>query len=310
MLRFGGLLARRAALLAALLVLVFALVNLLPGDAARSTTERGATAADVAARRAQLGLDRPLSARFGDWIGGVLRGDLGSTARGESVGDLVGRHFVNTLLLTGMALLLTVVAALLLGVLAASRAGRATDRGISGLAIAVLSLPEFVVAELLVLVFASWLHWLPAVALIGPDGAVASPDMVVLPVLALALPQIGWNTRVVRAAVLDAARAPHVETAHLDGLSPRRVLLRHVLPGALPTIAVSVATSVGVLFGGAVVVETVFNYPGVGAVLTAAVQDRDAPLVAGVLVLTGAVILAVLLVADTIRAHAAEAVRR
>jgi peptide/nickel transport system permease protein len=108
----------------------------------------------------------------------------------------------------------------------------------------------------------------------------------------------------VRAALADEAGAPHVDAARLDGLTRRAVLLRHLLPGALPAVATTAVTSVGMLVGGAVVVESLFNYPGVGAVLTQAVQDRDAPLVAGVVALTGALILALLLVADAVRTWA------
>jgi len=121
---------------------------------------------------------------------------------------------------------------------------------------------------------------------------------------AVAIPQIGWNVRMVRAALADEADAPHVDAARLDGLSRRALLLRHLLPGALPTIAATAVTSVGLLLGGALVVEAIFNYPGVGAVLAQAIQDRDAPLVAGVVALTGAMILALLLAADAVRAWA------
>jgi peptide/nickel transport system permease protein len=147
------------------------------------------------------------------------------------------------------------------------------------------------------------LRLLPAVTVTSFDGGIA-PAMLVLPVLALAVPQIGWNTRIVRGALLDEARAPHVESAIIDGLPPHQVMLRHVLPGALPTIAAGAATSVGVLLGGAVVVETIFNYPGIGSILAGAVRDRDAPLVAAVVAAAGVAIAMVLLAADLVRAWA------
>jgi len=300
----AALLARRIALLAALLTLVFAVVEALPGDAADATAERGESAADVARRRVLLGLDQPLAMRFLRWMAGLPSGDLGVSARGEPVWRLLAGPLPNTLLLGGLALAVTVVAALGLGCWAASRPASVTDRVISASATAVLALPEFVIAVALVLVLALWAGLLPAVTLAGPDGAPASWAMLVLPVLALAIPQIGWNARIVRGALADAAQAPHVAAAVLDGLPPRRVLTHHLLPGALPAIATGVATSTGMLLGGAVAVETIFNYPGVGALLAGAVADRDTPVIAGVVALTGVVITCVLLAADAIRAWA------
>ncbi|MDX3584923.1 ABC transporter permease [Streptomyces europaeiscabiei] len=294
-------LLKRAVLLAVLLALVFGTVELLPGDAATATSERGESAADLAARRQLLGLDRPVLERFRDWMTGLPTGDLGTSARGEKVTDLLSSAFPNTLLLGGIALLLTALLSLTLGCWAALRPGGRLDRAVSGTATAVLALPEFVVAVALVLVLSLWTGWLPAVTLTGADGTPASWDMLVLPALALTIPQAGWNIRIVRAALADEARAPHVETAVLDGLPPRRVLTHHVLPGALPAIAAGLATSTGMLLGGAVVVETIFNYPGIGSVLASAVSDRDSPVIAGVTALSGAVITAVLLLADLVR---------
>ncbi|MFF0061307.1 ABC transporter permease [Streptomyces sp. NPDC005279] len=303
-LRLGGLLARRALLLAVLLATVFAAVELLPGDAANATSERGESATDLAQRRELLGLDRPVLTRFTDWMTGLPVGDLGTSARGESVADLLSRPFPNTLLLGGLALLTTLAVSLALGCWAALKPGGKADRAVSATATGVLALPEFVVAVALVLVFALWTDWLPAVTLTDADGSPASWQMLVLPVLALSIPQIGWNTRIVRAALADEAKAPHVETAVIDGLPRHRVLIHHLLPGATPTIAAGIATSTGMLLGGAVVVETIFNYPGIGSVLAGAVADRDSPVVAGVVAVTGAVITGVLLLADVVRAWA------
>ncbi|HZF92339.1 MAG TPA: ABC transporter permease [Streptomyces sp.] len=299
--RAGAVLLKRAALLALLLALVFCTVELLPGDAANATSERGESAADIEHRRRLLGLDRPVLERFWDWMSGLPAGDLGTSARGEPVTDLLSTAFPNTLLLGGLALLLTAVLSVTLGCWAALRPGGRADRAVSGTATAVLALPEFVVAVGLVLALSLWTGWLPAVTLTDLDGNPDSWTMLVLPALALTLPQTGWNVRIVRAALADEARAPHVETAVLDGLPPHRVLTHHVLPGALPTIAAGLATSTGMLLGGAVVVETIFNYPGIGAVLASAVTDRDSPVIAGVTALAGAVITAVLLLADLAR---------
>ncbi|MDL5198914.1 ABC transporter permease [Streptomyces sp. ALI-76-A] len=299
--RAGLVVLKRAVLLAVLLALVFATVELLPGDAATATSERGESAADTEERRQLLGLDRPVLERFWNWMSGLPTGDLGTSARGEKVMDLLSTAFPNTLLLGGLGLLLTALLSTVLGCWAALRPGGRVDRAVSATATAVLALPEFVVAVALVLVLSLWTGWLPAVTIADADGTPASWEMLVLPALALTIPQAGWNVRIVRAALADEARAPHVETAVLDGLPPHRVLTHHVLPGALPTITAGLATSTGMLLGGAVVVETIFNYPGIGSVLASAVTDRDSPVIAGVTALSGAVITGVLLLADLVR---------
>ncbi|GAJ82760.1 putative ABC transporter permease protein [Nocardia brasiliensis NBRC 14402] len=356
MMSFARLFVRRIVLLVALLATVFVVVDLLPGNTARAVLGRDATPELVAAKEHELGLDRPLPARFWDWIVGVATGDFGHTARGRSINELLADKFPPTLLLGGLALVATVIVSLLLGAWWATRQsaalnplrpsafgpaagpGAATDTperhgnaastrrgGLIGRCAVLLrhcaelarrtfvralqpatttaaAIPEFVLATLLILIFALALGWLPAVTVTGRSGFPVRADMLVLPVLALAIPQIGWNTRVVRAALVEAARAPHVESAVLDGIGTRAVLLRHVLPFALPTIVASFATTVGMVLGGALVVETIFNYPGLGAVLAGSVADRDVSMVAAVVALSGVVIMCVLAVADGIRA--------
>ncbi|MFJ4620782.1 ABC transporter permease [Streptomyces sp. NPDC088812] len=299
--RAGLVVLKRIVLLATLLAMVFIGVELLPGDAADATSERGESAADLALRREMLGLDRTVLERFWDWISGLPAGDLGTSAHGERVADMLTTAFPNTLVLSGSALLLTALLSLTFASWAALRPGGRLDRIITHASTAVFAVPEFVVAVGLVLVLSLWTGWLPAVTLTDGDGDPASWTMLILPVLSLTIPQTGWNTRIARAALADEARTPYVEAAVFDGLSPRRVVLLHVLPGAVPTIATGLATSSGVLLGGAVAVETIFNYPGVGAVLASAIADRDTPVIAGVTVLAGAVITVVLLTADLLR---------
>ncbi|WP_225725327.1 MULTISPECIES: ABC transporter permease [unclassified Nocardia] len=296
------LLIRRIGLLIALLATVFVAVELLPGNTARAVLGRDATPEQLAAKRHELGLDRPLPQRFWHWISGVATGDFGRTARGMPINQLLADKFPPTLLLGGLAILLTVVISLALGSWWAMRGGSVLTRVLQPATTMAVAVPEFVVATLLILVFALGLGWLPAVTITGRSGFPAGADMVVLPVLALALPQIGWNTRVVRAAIADAARAPHVESAVLDGLSTRTVLLRHLLPFALPTIVASFATTVGMVLGGSLVVETIFNYPGLGAVLAGSVADRDVSVIAAVVALSGTVIMCMLALADAVRA--------
>ncbi|MEU8488871.1 ABC transporter permease [Streptomyces sp. NPDC048641] len=300
-LRIAGTAGRRILMLIVLLAVVFAAVEVLPGDAASAAAERGESAADIAARRHLLGLDQPLWERFANWMTALPTGDLGTSARGQKVTELLADPLPNTLVLAVTAFVITVVLSLLLGLWAAARPGRLTDRIIGHTSTAAFAVPEFVVSAVLLLVLSLWTGWLPAVTVTGGDGKPASWTMLIMPVLALVIPQTGWNTRVVRGALADQASAPHVEAAHLDGLPLHRVLLHHQLPGAVPAIATGMATSTGLLFGGAVVVETLFNYPGIGTVLAGAVAARDTPLIAGVVVCAGAVVSLVLLAADLIR---------
>ncbi|WP_157554318.1 ABC transporter permease [Nocardia crassostreae] len=309
MITFAGLVARRLALLVTLLALVFAAVALLPGDAARAALGRDADPASLAAKRHELGLDRPLPVRFWDWISGVATGDFGTTASGRSVNDLLTAAAPATLLLGGIAFALTVVAALAAGMAWAARPSGLIARILQPVTTTVVALPEFVLAALLIGLFSLAAGWLPAVTVVDSSGYPADADMLILPVLALALPQIGWNARVIRSALADAARTPHVEYARLAGLPPVRIMLRHILPVALPTIAASFATTVGMLIGGALVVETLFNYPGLGALLAGSVGERDTAVAAAVTAITGTAIIGVLLLSDAIRTWSVHGIR-
>ncbi|MFD3876574.1 ABC transporter permease [Streptomyces microflavus] len=306
--RIAGTLGQRVLMLVVLLAVVFSAIELLPGDAASASAERGESTADLAERRHLLGLDRPVWERFISWMTALPTGDLGTSARGQKVTELLADPLPNTLVLALSAFVITVVLSLLLGCWAAARPGRLTDRTISHATTAAFAVPEFVVSALLLLALSLWTGWLPAVTVTGGDGRPATWTMLIMPVLALVVPQTGWNTRVVRGALADQASAPHVEAAHLDGLPLRRILMSHQLPGAVPAIATGIATSTGLLFSGAVVVETLFNYPGIGTVLAGAVAARDTPLIAGVVICAGAVVSLVLLAADLIR-HATPGVR-
>ncbi|MFE7719665.1 ABC transporter permease [Nocardia rhizosphaerihabitans] len=302
-------LLRRIALLLALLAIVFVAVDLLPGSAARSALGRDAEQAELAAKEHELGLDRALPVQFWHWLSGVLTGDFGQTARGNSIATLLADKFPQTLLLGGIALLLTVVTSLALGCWWAVRPTALGARILQPASTVAVAVPEFVCGTLLILVFSLATGWLPAVTITDRSGFPAGPEMLILPVLALAIPQIGWNARVVRSALQDVATAPHVESAVLDGLPARTVLVRHMLPFAAPAIVAGYATTVGMLFGGALVVETLFNYPGVGAVLAGSVADRDTATVAAVVAMTAIVIMALLAIADFVRSWASGSAR-
>jgi peptide/nickel transport system permease protein len=285
-------------LLVLLSAVVFVGVDLLPGDPV--TARLGAQGPDVVAEaRARLGLDRPLAERYVDWLAGLVHGDLGVSASGRPVAAMLSERLGNSVLLAGLAIVVLVPVSLLLGVTAGVRRGRVSDRAISVGLLLVVSIPEFVVAGALVLVFAAGLGWLPAVSLV-PAGThpLSVPEVLVLPVVSLALLAVGYAGRVIRAATAAAVRVPHVEFLRLNGIPPGVVLRTAVLPAVLPVAVQVWLTSAVGLVGGAVLVERVFNYPGVGDLLVTAVRTGDLPVVQALAMILGAAMLLALLVAD------------
>lgn len=298
--RAGLIVARTLVTIALVASAVFLLTEALPGDATSGLVERGASPAAVAAARAELGLERSMGARLWQRLEGLARGDLGQTARGRPVGEVLARPLRRTLMLAGIALLAVILVAVPLGAVMAWGGGGVSDKVLGIASVALISVPEFVVFTLLALVLTSALGLLPAVVVAGSDGRIDAAALV-LPAVALALPAIAWTTRLVRGAVADALELPHVEAARLDGLAPARILLRHALPPALPAIAASIAASCAALAGGSVVIEAAVNYPGVGSVLTQGIQARDVGLVSSVVVVLAAIVALAFAAADIVR---------
>jgi peptide/nickel transport system permease protein len=299
-LRAGLIAARTLVTIAVVVGAVFLLTEALPGDATSGLVERGASTASVAAARDELGLQESAGARLWHRFKGLARGDLGHTARGQPVGDVIARPLRRTLTLAGIALLAVIAIAVPLGAAMAWGGGRASDKLLGAASVALISVPEFVVLTLLALLFSSALGLLPAVVVANSEGRIDAAALV-LPALALALPAIAWTARLVRGAVADALALPHVEAARLDGVAPARILLRHALPPALPAIAASIAASCAALAGGSVVVEAAVNYPGIGSVLTQGIQARDVALVSSVVVVMAAFVALAFAMADLVR---------
>lgn len=281
MLRF---LARRLGFLALTLlltsILIFVVTQLLPGDVARIVLGREASDAALEALRRELGLDRPLPIQYLSWLGGFLSGDWGqSYSTGQGIRPLVLARLGNSLQLAGLTLLIAVPTAIVLGVLAALREGGWLDNVISVASLSVVGLPEFVTGVILIQVFALELGWLPANSSIAPDTPFleALPQLV-LPALTATLVLLAYIARLTRASMVEELKKPYVRTATLKGIGRARVIVGHVLGNALlPTITV-VAISFGWLISGLIVVENVFNYPGLGRLLTFAIDRRDLPL--------------------------------
>ncbi|RSN63753.1 ABC transporter permease [Amycolatopsis sp. WAC 04182] len=286
-------------MLAALSILVYAGVDLLPGDPVTSRLGISATPEQAAALRARLGLDRPLPVRYAEWVSGLFSGNLGVSVSGRPVTEMLSDRVGNSALLAGLAVLLLAPLSLGLGLWAAWRRGRVADKTISAGALLMASVPEFVVAGGLVLLFAVTLRWFPAVSLL-PAGAnpLAHPEVLVLPVASLVLVGSAYAVRVIRGAATQTLAGPQAEFLRLNGVRWPVLARRLVVPAVLP-VAVQVWLVTGVaLVGGAVLVEKVFGYPGIGELLVSSVQTGDLPVVQAVVLVLGALMLLALLLAD------------
>ena len=281
-------------------LLVFVGTQLLPGDAARAALGQQATPQLAAALRKQFGLDRPVMVRYGEWLSGIVHGNLGrSLPSGDPVASVLGDHIRNTAVLATATILVLVPLSVALGVASAVRRDRPLDHGVAGVTLALISTPEFVVGSLLAYVLAVRLHWLSPASLIDATQPVLSQlGLFVLPVLTLLAASVAQTTRMVRASMIDVLQSEYVQMARLKGVPERRVLLYHALPNALgPTIQV-LAFNVAWLVGGVIVTEAVFQFPGVGLALISAVSARDQPTVEAIAMLVTTVYVGVNLLAD------------
>lgn len=268
-------------LLFAVSVVVFAGTELLPGDVAQMVLGQGATPEALQGLREVLHLDQPAPVRYLRWLAGILSGNPGvSLVNGMPVAELVGGRLANSLRLALFTTIVTVPVALLVGITAAVWRGSLYDRIVNVLTVATVSVPEFLFATLAVLVFAVQLHWLPALSY-GVNASTWSGLLrsFALPVCTLGLAIFAQMARMTRAALVNTLGSSYVEMAVLKGVRPVRLVLRHALPNALGPVANAVALSLSFLLGGVVIVETVFNYPGLAKLMVDAVSTRDMPLV-------------------------------
>lgn len=281
-------------------VLVFIGTQMLPGDVGRRVLGPFATEEAVAALNARLGTDRPYLVQYWDWITSALTGDLGfSISFSRPVTELLGRAMVNSLKLAALAFVIVVPLSLAGGIIAAMKRGTLVDRMITIGGLSATVIPEFVSGIALIIVFAVWLGWFPGTAN-APDGAGLFTQLrhLFLPAIPLVLVLFGYIARITRAGVIEALDADYTRTAILKGLPRAKVIRRDVLRNALlPTIAV-IASQIGYLIGGLVVVEFMFNYQGVGKLLFDAARNADFPLLAGGVLVVGAAFQVSMLLAD------------
>jgi peptide/nickel transport system permease protein len=272
-------LAGTAGTVLAVLVTVFLLVRVLPGDPVEVLLGERASGADRLALRADLGLDRPLPAQLGAYLRALARLDLGQSLRHHApVTELIAARLPATLELTAAALALALLMALPLGVLMAVRRDAASGRIAGALTLLALALPGFWFGPLLVLLFAVHLGWLPVA---GRDGLAS----LALPALTLALGLAAGLARQLAANLVETLAAEHVRTARAKGLAPAQVLWRHGVRNALLPVTTLFGLQLGALLGGAVITETVFAWPGVGALTVEAINARDYPLLQGCVLL-------------------------
>ncbi len=260
---------------------VFAATQLLPGDVAQILLGQAATPEAVAGLREAMGLNEPAIPRYFNWLIGLTQGDFGlSYVTREPIADLIAGRLQNTLRLAAITTLISVPLALSLGILAALYQGTKFDRVVSTATVMIISVPEFMVATLAVLIFAVYLKWLPALSYANEVTSLWQLlKTFAMPVITLTFVIAAQMIRMSRAAVIETLNTPYCEMALLKGASRRRTVLIHALPNALGPIANAVALSLSYLLGGVIIVETIFNYPGIAKLMVDAVATRDLPLV-------------------------------
>jgi peptide/nickel transport system permease protein len=269
-------------------VIVFMITQFLPGDVARVILGREAGEAALAALREELGLDKPLPVQYGRWLVNFVSGDWGESFSTRSeIRPVVMERLGNSLRLAFVTLLMAAPLAVLLGVVAGLNEDKAADSLISIASLSVVGLPEFVTGVILIEILAFRLAWLPANSSIEVDATFREAlPMLVLPALTATLVLLAYIARLTRAGVVEELKRPYVRTAVLKGLPRRTVVFKHVLRNALlPTITV-IAISFGWLISGLIVIENVFNYPGLGRLLVFAIDRRDLPLLQAITMVT------------------------
>jgi peptide/nickel transport system permease protein len=284
-------------------VIVFLATQLLPGDAAQELLGRYATPQSVAALKIQMHLNEPPLSQYLLWLRDLVTGHWGhSLVSQNSVAYIVGTGALNT----GLVMLLTTVIAtpmaVVIGTLGALRSEGLLDQVLSVLTLILVALPAFVIAISLIFVFATTVfHILPATSLVNPSQSILSQtEYLVLPTATLVLAVVPYPIRMIRASMVEALHSDYVSLARLHGLPERRVIFRHALPNAIATTIQVTALNLIFLAGGVVVVETVFNYPGIGYAFVQAVNDRDIPVIQTIVVILAAFFVVVNLVADVL----------
>ena len=281
-------------------LIVFFGVEALPGDAATAYLGQLATDESLKALREEFGLNTPPLERYVNWLGDLVRGDLGdSLSRRKPVTELIGNRFRNTAVLAAAATIFAVPIAIVLGVIAGLTRDKWPDITVSLVAIISMTLPGFVIATVLIYIFAIRLDWFPAVTLIPSDAPISQllPNLV-LPIITLTFVMVAHILRLVRTNMIDVMTSDYVQMARLKGVPTMKIVFQHALPNAmLPTINI-IALTIAWLVGGVAIVETIFNYPGIGFLMIHAISDKDLPLIQGIAIILSAIFIVINLFAD------------
>lgn len=282
--------------------LIFAGTQILPGDVAQSILGQSATPQSLANLREELGLNDPAMTRYFNWLWGALQGDLGTAlTNGKDIADSMGYRLKNTLFLASCAAIVSVPLAIFLGLLAVRYQGRWPDKMISGVTLASISVPEFLIGYILIYFVAVKLGWFTSVAMIDDRMTfLQSLNAIALPVIVLTLVVLAHMMRMTRAAILNVMQSAYIETAELKGLSSFKVIYRHAFPNAIAPIVNVVMLNLAYLVVGVVVVEVVFVYPGMGQYLVDHVAKRDVPVVQACGLVFAAVYIGLNMIADIV----------
>lgn len=281
-------------------LIIFAAIELLPGDIATEMLGQAANEETIAAFRERFDLNRPLHERYISWLGGAVTGDFGiSLANQRPIAELLGERTANTFFLAGYAAAISVPIAVISGMLAALYNGSAFDRMLSTSTLAAISFPEFFIAYILILVFSVGLSWFPSLANVDADTQLGERlYRTFLPAMTLTLIVLAYMMRMTRAAILNLLAMPYIEMAHLKGMKKWRVIAVHALPNALAPIINVIALNLAYLIVGVVLVEVVFVYPGLGQSLVDAVSNRDVTVVQAACLIFAATYIILNLIAD------------
>lgn len=279
-------------------LLIFGLVNALPSDTALAALGHESTEAQRERFREAMGLNDPPVERYLNWLGGAVQGDFGiSTVSGQPIGPALFDRLKHTAVLTLGSLVLALLIALPMAVFVATRAGGRRDATVSAAAVSIAAVPEYVIAIGILVLFGSTLRLFPPLSIGVTSG---DPSAYVMPIATLALVTAAYIYRSARASLIEALNAPHVRAAILRGYSRRRVLWGHVVPNASSSVINVIGLNLIYVFGGVIVVESVFAYPGLGTLLISGIQQKDFPVVAGVALLMSFWIIIVNLAVDSL----------
>jgi peptide/nickel transport system permease protein len=287
-------------------VIVFFIASQMPGDAVQAMISQETPMAEelVQLRRGQLGLDLPVPVQYGRWLNNLLQGNLGfSFQSGEPVAKVIGARIFATLELMGTALLIAIVLGVLLGVLSALRQYSFLDYSLTFAGFAGISIPDFFLGMVLVYVFSLKLGWFPTSGISTRGDAFSLADNLrhlVLPAFALALVRTATFMRYTRASVLEVMNDDYVRTARAKGLREWLVTSRHILRNALIPIITVIGFSLPILFGGSIIIETIFQWPGIGLMFMNAITGRDSPVIMGYVLFSAIVVLSSNLLTDIV----------